>query len=1123
MFSRSITIRSRIGCTLVSAAAIASFVIGHAVCAEDPAGPQTKESTADLTARRLLDALEEREMPDVSLWVLKRIEDDQSFSKALKDEVPFRRATSLVGTSRKESDSKKRTLIFDQAEKEVDRFLQGKPTGNQAIAAYTQKGNLLIERGRAKVEQSKRPGEDAKTFLAESLPFFDGAIKSLEGPKRKPGEEIVSVENAEDAVLESLRKVDAELKELQGDEPKPSDDAPKGGPGKPKKVIPKRKSSAVTKKMEQLEEQQDLLRGQLLSTRLLIAAAYFEKSKAMEPQSKEWTATVEKSAADFRELYEKYRSRGAGLFARYYEGRNYAVLAQAQAKPEEKQKLLEKALVTLGDVRVLDGPGFVPGLRAKAINTSLECWLEAKKYEEFDERLLKIALGKIEKIDADWLGMKYRAAVLLERRSDALPEKEKIKKGLQLRDAKKLATEVAKAGKDFSKESRALLEQLGKQMPEDADGGAASFETAMDAAKLSLASMQTKLGEAKLATASGKAEVAEAAKIASAADRVKTIEAIRKAIPLAGAEDIDALNQARYLLTFLLYDSRRLHDAATLGAFLAERYPNAKGSRQAAKIAMASWQQLAKDGPESWRVGAKAQCADVVELIMRTWPDDVEGGDAAMIAIAAATEARDPDRLLSILSQVPAASPRRADVLMRVGGALWREVLEKRRLEEGVRPTKEVLRDWKKKASDAIDDGLKAIPPTPMVSGTTPAKTTVAAALARCQMAIEDGDNALVNSLFDDPSYGPWIVANGSDPGFTQGQLAENILTVALRYFIQAEQIDKAQEAMKKLETVAGDGEEASAKLTGMYQSMGRDLQSQLIAMGAGDRSGTPESEAKAAAILGGFEKFLDGVEDRDPKVPAQMWVATTYLSLGSGKGTGTVVPKAKAEGYLARAAEVYEKLLKTGGEEISKFEPSIRLKMSALYGELGKWDDAQGHLDWILSDPKRQNSLDTQIQAAELLQAAGEKSADKAKADQYFKEAIVGRKSDGANGKPAVVVWGWGGIANKLARQAFSGSDEKSLEARKKFFNARLNVAKCRLARAEASASDRQKLLEMAVNDIRITVRLYPELGGPSMMKQFEKILKEIQKLMGSKTNGWAAFEESDAGAVPPAPAAGS
>jgi mannitol/fructose-specific phosphotransferase system IIA component (Ntr-type) len=80
---------------------------------------------------------------------------------------------------------------------------------------------------------------------------------------------------------------------------------------------------------------------------------------------------------------------------------------------------------------------------------------------------------------------------------------------------------------------------------------------------------------------------------------------------------------------------------------------------------------------------------------------------------------------------------------------------------------------------------------------------------------------------------------------------------------------------------------------------------------------------------------------------------------------------------------------------------------MANVYRELGKWEEAQGHIDWILSDPKRQNSLDTQIQAAELLQAAGEKAVDKGKAEQYFKEAIVGRKAGGS------VIWGWGGISN--------------------------------------------------------------------------------------------------------------
>ncbi len=449
---------------------------------------------------------------------------------------------------------------------------------------------------------------------------------------------------------------------------------------------------------------------------------------------------------------------------------------------------------------------------------------------------------------------------------------------------------------------------------------------------------------------------------------------------------------------------------------------------------------------------------------------------------------------------VPQSSPRRGEVLLRGGPALWREVLDKRRLEEGVRPADEVLAGWKQKATQVIDDGLATIP-----AGAKPDKTTVAAVISRCQIAIEDGNNDLVMQLLEQPDYGPWTVVNGQDPVFTEGSLAENTLSLALRYFIQTEKLDKAQQAMDRLEAVAGTGEEASAKLTAMYLAMGRDLQAQLDELGSGDKASTPEAQSKAKAILGGFEKFLDGVGKRDQKISSQMWVATTYLSLGSGSGTGSVVPKNQAEGYLAKAAEVYEKLLKQGGDQIAKFEPSIRLKMANVYRELGKWDDAQGHIDWLLSDAKRQNSLDTQIQAAEMLQKAGEKSGDKAKAEQYFKQAIVGRKEGGS------VIWGWGGISNKLARQAFGGSDEKSLDARAKFFTARLNVAKCRLARAAVSETDRDKLLQMAANDVAITYKLYPELGGPSMYKQFDKLLKEIEKERGtSPPKGLVGLKEA-------------
>jgi hypothetical protein len=50
-----------------------------------------------------------------------------------------------------------------------------------------------------------------------------------------------------------------------------------------------------------------------------------------------------------------------------------------------------------------------------------------------------------------------------------------------------------------------------------------------------------------------------------------------------------------------------------------------------------------------------------------------------------------------------------------------------------------------------------------------------------------------------------------------------------------------------------------------------------------------------------------------------------------------------------------------------------------------------------------------------------------------------------------------------------------------------------------------------MASNDIAITYKLYPELGGPAMYKQFDKLLKEIEKERGNaSTKGLADLKEA-------------
>ena len=1054
-------------------AALFVQVAGFSFAAHANAAPL---ATADVSTRRLLNALDERQMPDVALWVLSRIELDPEASADLKKDIPYRRAAALVATTRTESDSKKRVQIFEKAEAELDRFLQENEGGEQAIAAYKQKGNMLVERGRTKVEQAKRPGEDVKKLHAEAIVFFENSVKSFEG--------------AEAAALASLKIVDEQLGVIKEKEQKEKDSKADNVPddAKPKKPAPTAKkpsrSSADEAALVLLEETQDSLRGELLGTRLLIGTVLFEESKALEKDSKEWKKAIVDSTDKFAKLFEKYPSRGVGLYARYYEGRNYVVLGD---RP--------KALLALSNIRLLEGEtGLVPGLRAKAINSSLECWLEDKKYDEFDEKLLKHAMATMPaKLDADWLGMKYRAATLLELRASAMPEADKAKRILLQKDAKKLALEVAKVNKDFGKEARELLAKLGNQLPDDT-GTDVSFKAAMDDVRVLLTSMQAKQADVKIAEAAGKSDDAKVAAEEAAAGRAKTVEAIRKAMPLADETDLEMLNQARYLLTFLMYESKQLQSAAAMGEFLAVRYPNAKGSRQAAKIAMASWQQLQKQEELSWQENARTQVAQLAEMIMNTWPDDSESADAAIVAMQAAADSKGVDKILAIMAKVPVKSPRRAEVLLRGGGAIWREVLENKRreLEPSAAQTKQ-LDEWQTKATKAIDDGLALVP-----EDSSPSAVTVAAALARCQIASDDRDDSTLAKILEHSVYGPWTIASGKDSAVLGGPLTGQILSVALRYFIESEQLQKAQQAMDKLEEAAGEGEEASAKLAAMYLSMGKDLQTQLETLGRADGAGSADAKAKAMAILGGFEKFLDGVAKRDAKITSQVWVATTYLMLGSGQETGAIVPKAKAAQYLARASEVYEGMLKKGGVEIAKFEPSIRLRMASISREREKWEEAQGHLDWYLADVKRQNSIEAQILSAELMQRAGftiaAGTADKSKADEYFKQAIVGRKTG------TTVVWGWGGVANKLSRQAFAGNDEKTVKLRNQFFTARLNIAGCRFERAKLAkgSENGKKLLEMALNDVIFTYKLYPELGGDVFRQKFDKLLKEIQTAQG-------------------------
>jgi hypothetical protein len=1079
--------------------------------------------TLSISSERLLDRLDEKGFHDTVLVVLERLAKSEGLSESLRRTIPLRAAKARIGLSRSEIDSAKRVTLFSDAGASLEAFLATAPTGPEKIDALTQLGNLQVERARLESDRARRPGQDTKQLLAAVVPLYDSGFGHFEA--------------AEKEVLEQLHDVDERLASVRGelegekssaDAGKPADAAePRKGaaPEKPSRPAAGRsrlttsQKRKLTRDLEGLQERQEKLRSQLLQARLLLATALFEKTAALEVGSDPWRTTLEASSKRFAEMYEKYQNRGAGLFARYFEGRNLAVLglglpAEKDGKPNPDRKAaFDKAVETLATIRDLPGDGgLAPTLRAKAYNTSLECWLAMGDLARLDEDAARrIVAAKVpsDRLDADWLGMKYRAALLLSKRAAAIEDKNKAK--TLGNDAAKLAGEVARANRDFVREARDLLTSLGKEgFVEKLDD--LGFAQQMQDVGVQIAGMQEQATLAKQLKAAGKTEEEKAAIGKAEGFRAEALRLIDAALASSVEKEPDLVNRAKYLKTFLLYDAKKFAEAAEIGADLLENQPNAPGSQQAARIAMAGLQSLAKQGGPA-AAEARKKSAEIAERIVKIWPEDPTSIDAMVVAIAAATEARDPKKIIDLLAVVPAGQPRRAEVLLRGGGALWREVLESRRGDAAGRPAEDVVAGWNRQAVASIDEGLALLAKDPAAAavfsaGNPLGGVVLAAALARCQAAIEAEDRQTVAAVLEHPVYGPWTLVTGNVKGaadtYTTGSLAGDALRTSLSYFIQANRLDDAQKAMGLLEKAAGSGDDASKRLTDMYVAMGRDLQQQLEAIGGGGKKVDADAQQRAAKVLGGFEAFLDRVAARGQAVTSQMWVATTYLALGSGGdegGIGAVVPKAKARDYLSKAAAAYEKILVAAsgasGDEAAaaaKYIPSIRIKLATVYRELGRFDESVGHLDKLLADPKMAGWLDAQVEAALCLQAAGIAEQDSGKASELLGKAIAG----GGAGSP---YWGWAKLSNQLARQAFTSraNDETVAKYKPLFFDARLNLARCRVARAEKSTgADRQKLYELAENDVILTAKLYPELGGPERKGQFDRLLKQVQKALG-------------------------
>jgi hypothetical protein len=118
---------------------------------------------------------------------------------------------------------------------------------------------------------------------------------------------------------------------------------------------------------------------------------------------------------------------------------------------------------------------------------------------------------------------------------------------------------------------------------------------------------------------------------------------------------------------------------------------------------------------------------------------------------------------------------------------------------------------------------------------------------------------------------------------------------------------------------------------------------------------------------------------------------------------------------------------------------------------------------------------VDAQVEAAYIYQAWGEERPE------CYEFAVQGSPSSRE-------VWGWGELSRRV---------ESAAKYQDVFFEARYNLALCRLRQAQAETDPlrRGRRLEAAERDLLDLQQLHPDLGGKSWQQKLSELLRQIRQ----------------------------
>ncbi len=1014
-----------------------------------------RRATAAEPAEAFLQGLQDRGLDDMAMAYLEQMRASRLCPPEFKKIIDYKAGVTLVIGARSIRSTSERAKRLDLARSRLEKFLADNPHHDLASSATTQLANVLVERGRMLADESERASKTAaekKQLLAAARGFY-GKAKDV----------FVKAEKHYGELLEKL---------------------PTG---------------LIDRKDVELIETRSRIRTDLMQARLLRGTAIYETAMTHAADSKQRKDLLAEAAQKYNDLYEKYGTwLVGGLYARMWEGRCYKELGDHDKALQIYDGLLAK---DEGE----EESGALRRLRNKVLILMLETSLQpkVKQYKAAIDNAgewLQSIRGD-EQSSPDGLAIKYLAGGAFLQYARGM-EEDDAKRRKSIKQARELFQFVSRFPSDYQRPAKSKLADPLLGSKKTTAGEPSTFAEARERGKAALDRMQAVDTQDKLDLAAGKSENHRKNVKEIAALRDEAIEYYRMALGMISSKtSVEDINVVRYYLAYLHWTAGDAYRAAVLGEFLATRYPQSVGARQGAKIAMAAYAKLfnrAEIGSPT-RQFANARMVKVADYITRRWPDGSEAGDAWMMLLRTAVMGGSLQEASGFLAKVPAASSRRGEAELMVGRAYWADYLRCLRLEEESRPEADVMAENMAAAKKLLGAGIEHS------RGKAVDASLFAAVLSLAQIHLRDGNPADAVKVLDDPKVGAHTLMKQKHPASQKPGYDIETYKTALRAYVAARELEKAEKAMDALEkAVAADGDaKAASKLTRIYISLGRELQELLE--GLREQGKTDE----LAAVSGGFELFLNRISGREQgnNFNSLNWVAETFLGMGSGfdpsgqtpggqtpgiqtPGGQTLPPE--AEKYYAKAAATYRTILKKCKDDKS-FAPKpnivygIRVRLAKCLLRLGQYETAMKFLASVLA--KKNMMVDAQVQAAHTYQAW---AATPGNASRYRKAIKGGYRSKKTN---ANVVWGWLKISKMVA------SSKKHSHV---FHEARYNLALCQMEAALMLRGQKKKNgLAAAEKSITRIHLLYPKMGGAQWRGKYDTLLRKIQKLQGKPATG--------------------